>query len=79
MLIIGEKVEIWIEHCSSRVLNLCTMLVAVITVFITRNCTGSLSVRSACWSLMKVGVDAARCTSELWERKAVTAVNHERI
>ena len=25
------------------------------------------------------GADAARCTSEWWKRKAVTAVNHERI
>ena len=44
------NVEIWIAYCSSRVLILCTILVAVLTVYITRNCTGNWSLRN--WLLV---------------------------
>ena len=33
--------KVWVEHCPSRVMTSCTILVAVLTVFITRNCYGS--------------------------------------
>ena len=31
--IIGQNIEIWVEHCRSRVLTSCTILVAVLTIF----------------------------------------------
>ena len=41
MFIIGYNAEIWIEQYTFGVLTLCTVLVAILTVFITRVVQGS--------------------------------------
>ena len=53
MIIISQNTEIWVEHCPSGILTSCTILVAVLTVFILRVVTSSWSFRTGCLSLMK--------------------------
>ena len=46
VLIIGENIEVWVEHCPSGVLTLCTILVTVLIVFTLRVGTGSRSLQT---------------------------------
>ena len=59
MFIIGQDVEIWVEHCPSRVLTSCTVVIAILTVFIIRIGAGS-------WSLIQKVVLAQK--GERWRR-----------
>ena len=65
VLIIGQNIEVWVEHCPSGVMTSCTLycwarfsisilVVFVLSVFILRVGIGRWSLSAGSWSLLEV-------------------------